>query len=153
MSANEDLKKLAEEIRDSIREGVNMLRRLDHASSLTISQLATLNALIDGPHPMSLLAEMKCVAQPTMSQHISRLEHWGLVRRIPNPQDRRVILVEITDEGREATAEANLRRNEALAVALERLTPEQHAGLREGIRSSRALAAELLDVDPATVTP
>lgn len=67
MTPNDRLVDLAAETRESIRFSVNMLRRVDHASGLTTSQLATLTALEDGPLTMSELAEAKDVAQPTMS--------------------------------------------------------------------------------------
>ena len=81
MNSDDRLVDLAAETRESIRSSVDMLRRVDHVSGITTSQLATLNALEDGPLTMSELAEIKDVAQPTMSQHVSRLEGWGHVRR------------------------------------------------------------------------
>lgn len=153
MTHNDRLIDLAAETRDSIRHSVDMLRRLDHASELTTSQLATLSALHDGPVPMSLLAELKGVAQPTMSQHISRLENWGHVRRAPAPNDRRIVLVELTEYGREVAAKSNHARNEVVATALSRLSEEQHDALHQGIQTLRELAAQLLRTDHVEEAP
>src|SRR5699024_2404509 len=101
MTPHDRLVDLAAETRESIRSSVNMLRRVDHASDLTTSQLATLTALEDGPLTMSELAEIKDVAQPTMSQHVSRLEGWGHVRRASTPEDGRIVRVELTQHGKE----------------------------------------------------
>ena len=147
MTPHDRLVDLAAETRESIRSSVNMLRRVDHASGLTTSQLATLTALEDGPLTMSELAEIKDVAQPTMSQHVSRLEGWGHVRRASTPEDGRIVRVELTQHGKEVATKANRARDEVVAAALEQLSEEQHAALQEGITILRGLAEQLLKSD------
>ena len=147
MTPNDHLVDLAAETRESIRSSVHMLRRVDHASGLTTSQLATLTALEDGPLTMSELAEIKDVAQPTMSQHVSRLEGWGHVRRASTPEDGRIVRVELTQHGKEVADKANRARDEVVAAALEQLSEEQHAALQEGITILRGLAEQLLKSD------
>ena len=147
MTPNDRLVDLAAETRESIRSSVNMLRRVDHASGLTTSQLATLTALEGGPLTMSELAEAKDVAQPTMSQHVSRLEGWGHVRRVSTPEDGRIVRVELTQHGKEVADKANRARDEVVAAALEQLSEEQHAALHEGIIILRGLAEQLLKSD------
>ena len=147
MTPHDRLVDLAAETRESIRSSVNMLRRVDHASGLTTSQLATLTALEDGPLTMSELAEIKDVAQPTMSQHVSRLEGWGHVRRASTPEDGRIVRVELTQHGKEVADKANRARDEVVAAALEQLSEEQHAALQEGITILRGLAEQLLKSD------
>lgn len=119
MNSNDRLVDLAAETRESIRLSVDMLRRVDHVSGITTSQLATLNALEDGPLTMSELAEAKDVAQPTVSQHVSRLEGWGHVRRVSTPEDGRIVRVELTQHGKEVAEKANRARDEVVASALE----------------------------------
>ena len=48
----------------------------------------------------SRLADSLLVATGTMTNRLDRLEERGLVRRIPNPEDRRSLDVELTAEGR-----------------------------------------------------
>ena len=50
--------------------------------------------------PTELFRSMM-VTSGTMTNRIDRLEEKGLVRRIPDPEDRRGILVELTEQGRE----------------------------------------------------
>ena len=147
MTPHDRLVDLAAETRESIRSSVNMLRRVDHASGLTTSQLATLTALEDGPLTMSELAEIKDVAQPTMSQHVSRLEGWGHVRRASTPEDGRIVRVELTQHGKEVAEKANRARDEVVAAALEQLSEEQHSALHEGISILRGLAEQFLKSD------
>lgn len=147
MNSNDRLVDLAAETRESIRLSVDMLRRVDRVSGITTSQLATLNALEDGPLTMSELAEAKDVAQPTMSQHVSRLEGWGHVRRVSTPEDGRIVRVELTQHGKEVAEKANRARDEVVAAALEQLSDEQHSALHEGISILRGLAEQFLKSD------
>ena len=50
--------------------------------------------------PTELFRSMM-VTSGTMTNRIDRLTEKGFVRRVPDPQDRRGILVELTDRGRE----------------------------------------------------
>ena len=48
----------------------------------------------------SKLAESLLVSTGTMTNRLDRLEQRGLVRRLPNPDDRRALDIELTGEGR-----------------------------------------------------
>ena len=54
------------------------------------------------PHRLSPteLADSTLVTTGTMTSRLDKLERRGLVRRIPNPDDRRGVVIELTDEGR-----------------------------------------------------
>jgi DNA-binding MarR family transcriptional regulator len=59
-------------------------------------------AVIDGagePLTPSQISERTLVSSATMTGTLDQLEYRGWVRRLPNPDDRRSVLVEITDEG------------------------------------------------------
>lgn len=145
MTDRPDLIELANATREAVRGGVHMLRLLDESSELTTSQLATLNSLREGPIAMSLLAQLKGVAQPTMSQHISRLQHWGHVKRTTAPDDGRFVLVELTPQGREITDLTNAQRNKGVAEFLEVLTPEQQDALAKGLPVLNELSRKLVE--------
>jgi DNA-binding MarR family transcriptional regulator len=60
-------------------------------------------AIIDGadvPLTPSDIGERMLVSSATMTSTLDQLEYRGLVRRMPNPDDRRSMLVEITAEGK-----------------------------------------------------
>ena len=64
-------------------------------------------AVLDGagePLTPSQIGERLLVSSATMTSLLDTLEQRGWVRRTPNPDDRRSLLIEITDEGR-ATAD------------------------------------------------
>jgi DNA-binding MarR family transcriptional regulator len=54
------------------------------------------------PHRLSptRLADSTLVTTGTMTNRLDNLEQRDLVRRVPNPQDRRGLMVELTGEGR-----------------------------------------------------
>jgi DNA-binding MarR family transcriptional regulator len=55
------------------------------------------------PHRLSptQLADSTLVTTGTMTNRLDKLEAGGLIRRIPNPDDRRGVAVELTERGRE----------------------------------------------------
>lgn len=63
--------------------------------------LALLHFTRTGSLPMSKASSLLQVHPTSVTNAVDRLEIAGLVRRVPHPADRRGILVEITDAGRE----------------------------------------------------
>jgi DNA-binding MarR family transcriptional regulator len=55
---------------------------------------------------MSTLADLWLVSAPTMSRSIRRLEERGWVELSRTPEDRRQVLVELTQEGQQVLAES-----------------------------------------------
>ena len=70
--------------------------------NLTVTKLLTLRHLEQADEPVSLggIAHCMTFAKSNATQLIDHLEDAGLVRRVPSPDDRRCIRVELTDEGR-----------------------------------------------------
>lgn len=88
------------------RAGEAFLSELDRCiqASLGIKQaVLTALAVLDGAGRAltpSEIADRVLVASATMTATLDSLEQRGWVRRVPNPQDRRSVLVEITADGR-----------------------------------------------------
>lgn len=79
------------------RIGDARLRELGFATA----QLPVLSALKDGAElSQTELARWARVEQPTMAQLLARMERDGLIRRKPDPKDRRSSLVSLTEEAR-----------------------------------------------------
>ena len=73
---------------------------------LTTPQFGTLEALYHlGPLSLGELAEKLLVTGGNVTYVMDRLEDQGLVYRFRRPDDRRVILARLTQEGRELVAE------------------------------------------------
>lgn len=68
---------------------------------LTMTQLRLVSTLyLDGRRSVGELAEMMHVRPPTVSGIIDRLIARGLVERMHDSDDRRVVYIELTEEGR-----------------------------------------------------
>ena len=80
------------------RVGDARLRPLGFASA----QLPVLTALKDGARlSQGELARWARVEQPTMAQLLARMERDGMIRREPDPDDRRSSLVSLTEAARD----------------------------------------------------
>src|SRR5579864_498175 len=91
------------------RAGEALLGELDRRVRLTFcipQAAATALAVIDGagtPLTPSQVSDRVLIASATMTATLDLLERRGWIRRVPNPADRRSVLIEITSEGRAAT--------------------------------------------------
>ena len=110
---------------------------------LSRGEVGALSALrISGP-PYQLsptrLAKGLMLSSAGITSRIDRLERRGLVRRLDDPDDRRGVIIELTDEGREVVDEAVA----ALAISdrqlLERLDPQEVEQLEGLLRKVLAL--------------
>lgn len=95
--------------------------------------LATLRRA-GAPHRLTPgeLSRSTMVTTGGMTKRLDRLEALGLVRREPDPRDRRGRLIALTDEGRvliDRAVEAHLANEERLLAALPQAKREQLAAL------------------------
>src|SRR5258708_11074694 len=120
---------------------VGRSRSLSRASGLSMTAAATLASVERfGPQRLTVLAVREGVTQPAMTQLISRLEDSGLVRREASPEDGRVVLVVITDDGRAMLARRRAVRAERLAGIIAQLDPDHRAALAGALPALDALA-------------
>jgi DNA-binding MarR family transcriptional regulator len=130
---------------------VGLYRSLSPASGLSMTAAATLASVERyGPQRLTVLAVREGVTQPAMTQLISRLEESGLVRREPSPEDGRVVLVVITDDGRATLARRRAARAERLAGIIAQLDPDHRAALAGALPALDALANVPRADDPVT---
>ena len=71
-------------------------------TGLSVAKLGALRHLAEAnePLPLGQLAERIACVKSNVTQLVDRLEADHLVRRVPDPSDRRSIRAEITNEGR-----------------------------------------------------
>lgn len=100
-----------------------LLRQVD--AELSRTELGLLRTLSDGPRRITELAELEGLAQPTMTILIKQLEHEGLVRRERRSDDGRVVLVDLTESGRDALDIYRDRVRETISEYLAEITDEQ----------------------------
>jgi DNA-binding MarR family transcriptional regulator len=80
------------------------------------------------------LARIAELSSGAMTNRLDRLEGAGLVRRVPDPGDRRGVLVELTDEGRRLWEDAIGAQAEKEALLAAALTKAELAQLNELLR-------------------
>jgi DNA-binding MarR family transcriptional regulator len=95
-------------------------RGLERPAYVLLSRIA-----VDGPFRPSALAADVSLDLSTVSRQVAALEHAGLVRRLPDPSDRRASLVEVTELGRDVFAENRDRWLSTWAELLAGWKPEE----------------------------
>lgn len=118
---------------------------------LPVAQLRVLNVLgrtLDEKRPtMGEVADALGVALSTATQIVERMEKRGLVcREHSDPDDRRVVRLALTEQGRFLIEERRRLRHERLAQAMAQLTPSQSKALAAALEPL-AEAARRLDPD------
>ena len=98
------------------------------------------------PHRLSptVLARGLMLSSAGVTSRIDRLERRGYVRRLADPNDRRGVLIELTDEGLEAVDSAVEANTVSDRQLLDRLDPEELVVL-EGILRKLLGGLELPD--------
>ena len=81
------------------------------------------------------LANAARLTSGAMTNRIDRLEQQGLVRRVPDPKDRRRVLVQLTARGRKLVDRATSARFETATAALAGLDPIQRRQLADLLRT------------------
>jgi DNA-binding MarR family transcriptional regulator len=119
-----------------------LVRRLRAEHRLPLSHGTVLARLErQGPATTSNLAAAERVRPQSMAQTIVDLEEAGFVSRTPDPNDRRQVLIAVTDEGLAALAEDRARREGWLAQAIaSELTPEEQDVIMRAVPLLRRLA-------------
>ena len=89
---------------------------------VTLPQLMLLNmTLHHGSIRLTALAEKIEVKPSAVTVMVDRLEKRGLSQRVQDPDDRRAVRVELTEEGREVLRKASDLRSELLSRFADRL--------------------------------
>ncbi|WP_033322572.1 MarR family winged helix-turn-helix transcriptional regulator [Actinomadura atramentaria] len=113
---------------------VTTMRMLGLPRDVSMTSLSTLASLERvGPARLTDLAAREGVTQPAMTQLVSRLERAGLAERFGDPDDRRVVLVRITDAGRADLARRRAGQAERLAALLAELPPGDRAAIERAL--------------------
>ena len=96
------------------------LERSVEPCGLSLAKMGALRILADadGPVPLGQLACRLCCVKSNVTQLVDRLEGEGLVRRMADPADRRSVLAQITEAGRQRLREAVDARERAEAALL-----------------------------------
>lgn len=126
------------EIIDDIRRIFQVLteqsKRIETETSLTGPQLWVVKMLEESsPMKVSDLARRMYLNPATMVGLLDRLEAKGLVRRARSEQDRRVVLIDLTEQGRELVGRSPEVAQSLLVKGLELTTEQKLSNISDGL--------------------
>jgi DNA-binding MarR family transcriptional regulator len=122
-----DIAELASQLRMGVTRLARKLRR-EADPAVTPTQLAALTTVErHGPMTAGSLAAHEQIQKPTATRLIAGLTDAGLVDRLPDPTDGRVVWISITSEGKRFLQRFRRRSNEYLAKRIKGLDPEELA--------------------------
>jgi DNA-binding MarR family transcriptional regulator len=136
----EDLHRLGE---DLVTTAARLVRWVPTSGlSLSLASARILARLLDnGPSRISELASLERSSQPTITNHVKRLEAAQLVKRRADPTDARAWMIELTDAGHNQLAEMRASLGGNIEPHLARLSKREQKALRQGIDIMRQLMA------------
>lgn len=140
---NDNQLELASRYRDILRQAVFLVRSMDSDGELSIGQLSTLNMVAAEPLRVGAIARNSGIRVPSATEQVIKLEAAGLVERVADADDARVVLVRLTEQGLALREKENRHRNAAMARALEILNEKERDAISIAIPAIAKLNAAL----------
>jgi DNA-binding MarR family transcriptional regulator len=142
---------IADSVTHSLLDIVPRLNRWAEASvaraagenRLSLRQLSALTMIESEQTTLGDVARRLMVTPAVVTGLIDRLERRGYVRRINSTDDRRRVLLALTDEGRDAAESVSKRLREEMSSALSSFSPRELEQLDEVLTRLRPVATEL----------
>lgn len=106
-------------------------------AGLSLAKLGVLHLLAEAkqPLPLSDLAKIQKCVRSNITQLVDRLEKDGLVRRRPDPDDRRGVLAELTPAGDQAHGKGMRALAEAQRAIMSGLKGGHAASLKSALKA------------------
>ena len=105
---------------------------------VTPAQFRAIGTLVrHGPMRLSELSDHLRIAPRSTTEVVDALQEHGLVRREPDPNDRRATLVRLTDRGTDIATAIRATRDAGAEDFFARLAPADRAELARILRSLR----------------
>jgi DNA-binding MarR family transcriptional regulator len=126
---------------------LRLARQLNAASvgeGLTPTQASVLGIVTNrGPLGLTELTEIEGLNPTMLSRVVGKLDSFGLIRRLRDPDDFRAARVEVTPEGKQAYQRIAAERAALLSEHVAGLPPEQAAALVAALPALENLAEDL----------
>ena len=117
-------------------EVMGRLTQLAAEEGMSLTQLRVLGVLRDRRPRMAELAKGLGLDRSSVTGLIDRAQARGLVERIAEEGDGRVVRVALTEEGRRYAEQMTARMSELLADVVDPLPAATKASLREGLEAA-----------------
>ncbi len=139
MDQSVEIEELAELLRETVirlQPSSEEISAAWSAAQVTMQQLRVMTILYhDGPTRVSDLAVRLGVSTPTITGILDRLVRQRLSFRMSDHRDRRVVLNNLTQDGRDLVERLLPAHGSQAEVALTRLDPGERAQLTESLRA------------------
>jgi DNA-binding MarR family transcriptional regulator len=112
-------------------------------AEISRTEVGLLSTLSGGPQRITTLAELEGLAQPTTTTMVKQLEQRGLVKRERQADDRRVVLVNLTEAGNVTLEDYRSRVRAMLGTYLSEIPDEQVEALAAATDALTQLIAVL----------
>jgi DNA-binding MarR family transcriptional regulator len=110
---------------------------------VTLPQFRVLVLLSSGgPLRTGVLADRLGVNPSTFSRSLDRMVAGGWVDRLPNPDSRREVIIDLTHAGRRLVATVSERRRGEYRTILSRLSPQEQESILHAMELFNAAAGE-----------
>lgn len=131
-----EFKNMVWEYTRKIAEGMNCIfSPVGCKYGLTMMQIRILLELCHcGPHTVGSLADKTCIAGTNISAMCKKLEAQGLVERVRNKEDERVVRVALTRAGQDTILEIDRLCNDKIAEHLVNETEETFEDIISGLQ-------------------
>ena len=129
-----------------------LMRRLDLLSGskvqedISYGQYKVISVIHNhGPISVGNLGRLVGSAQSTTSEMVARLTKADLVTKVRGPYDGRVVMVELTDQGRQLMRRRRKRVREGYQTLFNRLTAPERDNFVSAIKNLEELLAKVTD--------
>lgn len=139
----EVINELLVEIYNDILQIEEQTLRKDEHSDLTITEIHTIEAIgVDKEKTMSEIAQQLNVTLGTLTTGINKLIRKGYVERNRTEEDRRIVLVKLTEKGKTAYKHHEEFHNEMVQDSVNDLTEEEKEVLAESLEKIKNFFTE-----------
>jgi DNA-binding MarR family transcriptional regulator len=126
---------------------LGLARRMNAASvgeGLTPSQASVLGIIVNrGPLGLAELTDIEGLNPTMLSRVVGKLDSFGLIRRLRDPDDFRAARVEVTPEGEKAWQRISLQRTAIISECVAGLPAEQEVALVAALPALENLSESL----------
>jgi DNA-binding MarR family transcriptional regulator len=124
---------LASSLRVSVMRLARRLRNeRDQSDDLSVHHIAVLATLLrNGQMSIGDLAAAEKVQPPSMTRTVNSLVERGLIGRAARPDDKRIVVVDLTDDAVKVLEDSRRRKEAWLNRMLAELTPDERRALRD----------------------
>lgn len=145
---DDDLHRLGQDLITTSARVVRWVPKSD-GSTLSLAAARIMARLSDaGPTRISDLATAERCSQPTITNHVKRLEALDLVDRQPDPRDARAWMIGLSPAGETQLAAIRDSLGTSMEPYLARMSRRDLKALREGVEAMHRLMALSTAVHP-----